>query len=121
MRRIAKKQAKPSPKIIASAAEASHAIVAPPDAKSRAALTRRAAVKPANSKKPPLASSKIDRVIAALRAPKGASISDLMELTGWQMHSVRGAIAGAVKKKRGLSVISEKIGAERIYRIARTA
>ncbi|MEQ1812194.1 MAG: DUF3489 domain-containing protein, partial [Terricaulis sp.] len=42
--------------------------------------------------------SKIDAVVAALRAPAGASITDLMALTGWQMHSVRGAIAGTLKR-----------------------
>lgn len=68
---------------------------------------------------PPASTSKIDQIVAALRAPKGASISDLMSLTGWQMHSVRGAIAGALKKKRGLTVTSQKAAnGERIYRIA---
>ena len=61
--------------------------------------------------------SKIDQIIAALRAPKGATITDLMKLTGWQKHSVRGAIAGTVKKTRGLNVKSEKVDDERVYRI----
>jgi hypothetical protein len=62
--------------------------------------------------------TKIDAVVSALRAPAGASITDLMALTGWQMHSVRGAIAGTLKKKRGLAVISAKRDGERIYRLA---
>jgi len=61
--------------------------------------------------------SKIDAVIAALRTPTGASVTDLMAITGWQMHSVRGAIAGALKKKRGLRVISTRRDGERNYRI----
>ncbi|MEJ0058168.1 MAG: DUF3489 domain-containing protein [Terricaulis sp.] len=61
--------------------------------------------------------SKLDQVVNALRAPKGASITDLMALTGWQIHSVRGAIAGALKKKRGLTVTSTKTDGERVYRI----
>lgn len=61
--------------------------------------------------------TKIDAVVAALRAPGGASITDLMTLTGWQMHSVRGAIAGALKRKRGLTVTSIKRDGERLYRI----
>ncbi|WP_228445797.1 DUF3489 domain-containing protein [Terricaulis silvestris] len=61
--------------------------------------------------------SKLERVIAALRAPKGATISDLMELTGWQAHSVRGAISGALKKQHGLAIASTKSGDERVYRI----
>ena len=60
--------------------------------------------------------SKIDQIIAALRAPKGATITALTELTGWQTHSVRGALAGAVKK-RGVSVSSTKADGERVYRI----
>ncbi|MEQ1491733.1 MAG: DUF3489 domain-containing protein [Terricaulis sp.] len=61
--------------------------------------------------------TKIDAVVAALRAPAGASITDLMALTGWQMHSVRGAIAGTLKRKRGLTVTSIKRDGERVYRI----
>ncbi len=61
--------------------------------------------------------SKLDRLVAALRAPKGATLPDLMRITGWQMHSVRGAIAGALKKKRGLPISSTKLGGERVYRI----
>lgn len=60
--------------------------------------------------------SKLDLIIAALRAPKGATLADLMKLTGWQSHSVRGALAGALKK-RGLIVTSAKTDHERIYRI----
>ena len=42
-----------------------------------------------------------------------------MLATGWQPHTVRGAMAGALKKKRGLTVTSEKIGGRgRVYRIA---
>lgn len=61
--------------------------------------------------------SKLERVIAALRAPKGATISDLMELTGWQAHSVRGAISGSLKKQHGLAITSTKSGDERVYKI----
>lgn len=61
--------------------------------------------------------SKLERVIAALRAQKGATLSDLMELTGWQAHSVRGAISGSLKKQRGLVVTSTKSGDERVYKI----
>jgi hypothetical protein len=61
--------------------------------------------------------TKLDAVVAALRAPKGATLAQLMALTGWQMHSVRGALAGALKKKRGLTIVSAKTGKERVYRI----
>jgi hypothetical protein len=62
--------------------------------------------------------SKLATVVAMLRAPEGASITAIMTATDWQAHSVRGAIAGAIKKKLGLAVISERRGEERIYRIA---
>jgi hypothetical protein len=63
-------------------------------------------------------SSKQDQVIALLRRPEGATIEALMAATGWQRHTVRGAIAGALKKKLGLAVLSEKSEAGRLYRIA---
>jgi hypothetical protein len=58
-------------------------------------------------------------VIALLKQPTGVSLDALMQATGWQRHSVRGAIAGAIKKKHGFTVISEKLYGERTYRIAR--
>ena len=49
----------------------------------------------------------------------GATIADAVKATGWQAHSVRGAISGALKKKLGLAVASEAIeGRGRVYRIA---
>jgi hypothetical protein len=62
--------------------------------------------------------TKLGALLSALRRKKGATIADLMEATGWQAHSVRGAISGALKKKLGLEVTSEKAeGRERVYRI----
>lgn len=57
-------------------------------------------------------------LIGMLRRPEGATIAQVIEATGWQAHTVRGAISGALKKKRGLEVTSAKNEAgERIYRI----
>ena len=57
-------------------------------------------------------------MIEMLRAPDGTTIAAIMERTGWQAHTVRGAFAGALKKA-GLIVTSEKVdGRDRVYRIA---
>lgn len=64
--------------------------------------------------------SKLDQIVGALSARKGATIPELMTLTGWQAHSVRGALAGALKRQRGLAISSEKSGEARRYRIVKS-
>jgi len=67
----------------------------------------------------PRAGTKQAALIAMLRAPEGATIEEITAATGWQAHTVRGAIAGALKKKLGLDVTSEKVeGRGRVYRVA---
>lgn len=63
--------------------------------------------------------SKIGRVIEMMSTKTGASIEQLSKATGWQHHSVRGAISGNVKKKLGLNVTSERVNDVRIYRIGK--
>jgi hypothetical protein len=55
-------------------------------------------------------------MIAMLQRKSGATIAEIVEGTGWQQHTVRGAFAGALKKKLGLTIVSEKIeGRGRVY------
>ncbi len=57
-------------------------------------------------------------LINLLSRPDGASLAEAVEAMGWQPHSVRGAISGAIKKRLGLDVTSEPIeGRGRVYRI----
>ncbi len=63
------------------------------------------------------AGSKNEMVLGLLRAPEGATIDDIMKAPGWQPHSVRGFLAGVVRKKLGLRLSSQKADHNRIYRI----
>ncbi len=76
-----------------------------------------------NSRRPKKgrATTKQDRVIAMLRQPEGATIDDLVGITDWQRHTVRGMIAGALKKKLCLCVVSDKAERGRVYRVTGTA
>jgi hypothetical protein len=62
--------------------------------------------------------SKQDGVIAMLRSPAGATIDAMMKATGWQQHSVRGFLAGVVRKRLKLKLGSKKVDGKRVYRIA---
>ena len=65
--------------------------------------------------------SKQAQMIELLKRPDGATLNQMVEATGWQAHTVRGAMAGALKKKLSLNIASEKTdGQERKYRIITT-
>ncbi len=61
--------------------------------------------------------SKQDKIVALLHRPKGATLDALVKETQWQEHSVRGFLAGTVRKKLKLPLLSEKIDGVRTYRI----
>jgi hypothetical protein len=61
--------------------------------------------------------TKQSRVIEMLHRRQGATIATIIKATGWQSHAVRGFFAGVVRNKLGLTLVSEKTGKERIYRI----
>ena len=63
--------------------------------------------------------TKLALLVDLLRRKGGATIAEAVKATGWQPHSVRGAISGALKKKLGSAVASDKVeGRGRVYRIA---
>ena len=68
------------------------------------------------------ADSKQALVIGLLQRPEGATIAQIMEATGWQQHTVRGTLAGTLKKRLRLTITSAKeAGGQRVYRIESTA
>jgi hypothetical protein len=65
-----------------------------------------------------LPKGKLGLVIGMMQRPEGATNEQMQKATGWQPHTVRGAIAGAIKVKLGLTVATEKTDAGLVYRIA---
>jgi hypothetical protein len=106
--------------------------------KSNAPSRRKAASAAATAKKPPSKAARVaaaktpvkadepkvervtkqERMLTLLSRPEGASIAEMMQATNWQQHSVRGFLAGTVKKKLGFSLTTSKVaGDDRRYRI----
>jgi hypothetical protein len=84
------------------------------NAKKAAALSAKATKASPSRRKP---DSKQDQILALLRQPGGATLDGLVKATGWQKHSVRGFLAGTVRKKLKLPLLSLKIDGIRTYRI----
>lgn len=61
--------------------------------------------------------SKKDQLIALLQSPSGCTIDEMVALTGWQAHTVRGVISGVLRKKMGLSVTYRKTDVGNKYKI----
>jgi hypothetical protein len=93
--------------------------------KSATRSTARKTAKPMSRKRSAAASSKSGarpdtkhaRIIAMLRKPAGATVAAIMAVTDWQQHSVRGFLAGIVRKKLGLNLVSDQTDKGRVYRI----
>jgi hypothetical protein len=87
-------------------------------AKPRSATKTRSKVKRAKSiHHNTRARSKQAAVVALLNRPQGATVTAIIEATGWQARSVRGFLAGVVRKKLGLTLDSAKPDGERVYRV----
>lgn len=103
--------------------EAGRGLVSPPARKGRkpmAAAPEAPATLAAPAATPTAATppkGKIGVLVELLRREGGATIDDMMGATGWQAHSVRGALSGSVKKGLGLTVASDKGEGGRVYRI----
>lgn len=67
--------------------------------------------------KPVERNSKQSRVIEMLQSSTGTTMAAVMKATGWQPHSVRGFLAGVVRKRLKLKLDSQRIDGERVYRI----
>ena len=99
----------------AQAETANQAMAAAPANEDQAPV---AAAEPA-ARRTPRAGSKQAQLIAMLQRPEGADLDAIVEATGWQKHTVRGAISGALKKRLGLTVTSTRDEqGRRVYHIA---
>jgi hypothetical protein len=74
-------------------------------------------IAPAPETSRPNRSSKQSRILAMLQSPTGATIAAIAKATGWQQHSVRGFLAGVVRKRLNLKLISKRVDDHRIYQI----
>ena len=85
-------------------------------ARTKSTAKPKAATKTAST---PRAESKQSHLVAMLKQPDGATIAEIAKALNWQPHTVRGAIAGTLKKKLGLTTVSDKVDNRgRVYRIA---
>jgi hypothetical protein len=85
---------------------------------SRSSKSRsRTRLAPSSSKTAMRSDTKHARILAMLRMPAGTTIGAIMSATDWQQHSVRGFLAGVVRKKLRLNLVSEPTDKGRVYRI----
>jgi len=115
---------KPSPTSSSSSKSSSAKSPAAKQPRAAAGQRSKAAVSKPSVKKAkaaPIAStdgtSKQAQLIALLRSAAGASMADMMTLTGWQSHTVRGMLSGALRKRLGLDVQCQRVDGVHQYRI----
>lgn len=114
--RIPGKQAtvSPTPQSKPAGRQAAQSVASPSPASKRQKAQSSAKTQPVTA----ATDTKQSRLIALMRRPAGATLAELTEATGWQPHSVRGAISGVLRKKHGLTVIlQQQAGGAAAYRI----
>jgi len=101
------------------ARKAAPSVKSVPPVKPPARAVRTAKIKPLPVVAAPVG-SKQSQLLTMLRSSSGATLEQMMTLTGWQAHSVRGAISGVLRKRLGLNVVCtpDPSGGARIYRVA---
>lgn len=92
------------------------------------ARTKAAAAKPAvkraktaPAQTPEVTTTKQSQLITLLRSAAGASMEQMMALTGWQSHTVRGMLSGSLRKRLGLDVQCQRVDGVHLYRIVEAA
>jgi len=111
------KKAKPTKRSATTSQNKPTTVARPPAKAVPSPPQLRVATKTASTTK--RSSTKQETVLGMLRRPKGTTVAAIAKAMGWQQHSVRGFLAGVVKKKLKLKLKSEMVGEQRVYSIAK--